>query len=127
MSDKKNVKQVLSDFGSFGSHIVFEAIKKHAVHYTNASDDKNIKHSYSIDCPEVYISTLKVADRNKKLSAKYMLNITFKEFDFKASDSADFAKKIYSDLRAKYESAMKRTRLTRRFQNPSFTSPKIRG
>ena len=117
MSSKTNQKLT-----EYGKTIVFEAIKEHSVRYTNASDDRFIRHSYTVNCPEVYISTLKVADKTHLQSAKYMLNITFKKEANcqQTHDSNELAKKIYTDLREKYEQAIKRTRLTRNFQNPSF-------
>lgn len=125
MSNKNSEPQILSDHGKY---IVFEAIKNSTVRYTNESDDSFIRHSYYIDCPNVYISTIKVADKKHKQPTKFMLNIKFKEYECSASDSKDFAKRIYTDLREKYIQAIQRTRLTRNFQNPSFArAQKIKG
>lgn len=125
MSNTNNTPQILSDHGK---HIVFEAIKNSTVRYTNASDDRFIRQSYSINCPTVYISTIKIADKKHNQPTKFMLNIKFKEYECSASDSKDFAKRIYTDLRKKYIQAIQRTRLTRNFQNPSFArAQKIKG
>ncbi len=104
-----------------GKSIVFEAIRRHSVRYSNASDERFIRHSYTLDCPEVYISTLKVADKKHLQSVKYMLNITFKkEKNCSTHDSKELAKKLYTELCTKYTDAIKRTRYTRNFHNPSF-------
>lgn len=118
MSNTNNTPQILSDHAK---NIVFETIKKNSVKYSNESDDRFIRQSYYIDCPNVYISTIKVADKKHQRPIKFLLNIKFKNDEFSVSDSKDFAKRIYTDLREKYIQAIKRTRLTRNFQNPSFT------
>lgn len=119
MSNTNNTPQILSDHAK---NIVFETIKKNSVKYSNESDDRFIRQSYYIDCPNVYISTIKVADKKHQRPIKFLLNIKFKNDEFSVSDSKDFAKRIYTDLREKYIQAIKRTRLTRNFQNPSFAA-----
>lgn len=125
-----NTNNTVPTFIEQHSKAIFDTIRKHTIGYSNEKISGNTGHRYYVDGDIVHISTIKVVDPAHKSPTKYLMNIEIKQEGQEPlihKCSGDNAKRIHNDLHEKYENALKRTRLTRRFQNPSFTSPKIRG
>ena len=113
-----NTNNTVPTFIEQHSKAIFDTIRKHTIGYSNEKISGNTGHRYYVDGDIVHISTIKVVDPVHKTPTKYLMI---------HKCSGDNAKRIHNELHEKYENVMQRTRLTRRFQNPSFASPKLRG
>lgn len=104
--------------------VISETIAKSQVSYTNEPLSGKTGHHYYVDGKDAHVSTLKVVDPTHIAKPKYMLSIEIKQngetTTYKCSGHD--AKRIHDELYSKYDTALQRTRLKKKFQNPSFAN-----
>lgn len=113
------------------SKVISDTIAKHKVRYTTTGE-KPVGQNYCVDGEvggkKAHVSTLKVVDPTHRTKTKYMLNVKIEQNGETITHrcSGNEAKRIHDELSLKYEEAISRTRLKKKFQNPAFANH-IRG